>query len=209
MYMSRVRLDTRSRETQRALAEPQRMHGALEAAYDGARQRNLWRIDRFDSFCDLLIVSPTILRLEGLADQFAGGDREVCATKLYTPFLDRLAVGQLWQFRLCANPVVAKKNGPGRGEIVPLIHEADQLAWLLDRAPGHGFSVVSETLVVEDDHLLQFKKGSSGHTVSIRQVTYSGLLTVIDPDALREALCTGIGREKAYGCGLLTLVRPR
>jgi CRISPR system Cascade subunit CasE len=35
--------------------------------------------------------------------------------------------------------------------------------------------------------------------------TYDGILTVTDPALLRRALCHGVGRAKAYGCGLLTL----
>ena len=32
---------------------------------------------------------------------------------------------------------------------------------------------------------------------------------ITDPQALRHVLVTGIGRSKAYGCGLLTLARVR
>ena len=38
--------------------------------------------------------------------------------------------------------------------------------------------------------------------------TFEGVLEVTDPDALRRALTHGIGRGKAYGCGLMTLARP-
>lgn len=38
-------------------------------------------------------------------------------------------------------------------------------------------------------------------------VTYTGTAHIIDPGAHREALTTGIGPAKAYGCGLL-LTRP-
>jgi CRISPR system Cascade subunit CasE len=41
--------------------------------------------------------------------------------------------------------------------------------------------------------------------VSISHVTYQGVLDVTDAPALRRALTTGMGRAKAYGCGLMTL----
>lgn len=41
--------------------------------------------------------------------------------------------------------------------------------------------------------------------VKLLAVTYEGILTVTDADALRNALVNGIGREKAYGMGLMTL----
>ena len=36
-------------------------------------------------------------------------------------------------------------------------------------------------------------------------VVFEGVLTVTDADAFRNALVNGIGREKAYGMGLLTI----
>ncbi|MFF5407829.1 type I-E CRISPR-associated protein Cas6/Cse3/CasE [Streptomyces misionensis] len=41
--------------------------------------------------------------------------------------------------------------------------------------------------------------------VSLLTVTFDGHLEVTDPQALRRALTQGIGKAKAYGCGLLTL----
>ncbi|SME92197.1 type I-E CRISPR-associated protein Cas6/Cse3/CasE [Streptomyces sp. Amel2xC10] len=41
--------------------------------------------------------------------------------------------------------------------------------------------------------------------VTVVSVTFDGRLEVTDPDALRRTLTQGIGRAKAYGCGLLTL----
>lgn len=41
--------------------------------------------------------------------------------------------------------------------------------------------------------------------VTIQVVTFEGRLQVTDPDRLREVMVTGVGRAKAYGCGLLTL----
>ena len=41
--------------------------------------------------------------------------------------------------------------------------------------------------------------------VPVVTATFDGRLTVTDPEALRQALTSGIGRAKAYGCGLMTL----
>lgn len=38
-------------------------------------------------------------------------------------------------------------------------------------------------------------------------VTYEGVLQVTDPEAFRNLLCQGMGRGKAYGLGLLTVMR--
>lgn len=42
--------------------------------------------------------------------------------------------------------------------------------------------------------------------VSFLAVTYEGILQVTDAELFRKALTDGIGREKAYGMGMLTVV---
>ena len=55
-----------------------------------------------------------------------------------------------------------------------------------------------------------FKKNREEKSrVKLLAVTYEGLLTVTDADAFRKALVNGIGREKAYGMGLLTVAGVR
>ena len=46
------------------------------------------------------------------------------------------------------------------------------------------------------------------HRVTLGVATFEGVLEVTDPEALRRVLIYGIGRGKAYGCGLMTLARP-
>lgn len=43
--------------------------------------------------------------------------------------------------------------------------------------------------------------------ISFHQIDYEGVLTVTDAEKLKDALFIGVGKAKAYGCGLL-LVRP-
>ena len=47
MYLSRIKLDTKKRETMIALSNPQKIHGAIESALgiEHERLRSLWRID--------------------------------------------------------------------------------------------------------------------------------------------------------------------
>ena len=43
--------------------------------------------------------------------------------------------------------------------------------------------------------------------MTLLAVTYEGVLQVTDPEAFRNLLCQGMGRGKAYGLGLLTVMR--
>ena len=53
---------------------------------------------------------------------------------------------------------------------------------------------------------MQFTKREAGNRISFISVTYEGILTVSDKEMFVKALTEGIGREKAYGVGLMTLV---
>lgn len=46
---------------------------------------------------------------------------------------------------------------------------------------------------------------SNNHKVRIPAETVTGVLTVNDPEKLKNAVINGIGRGKSYGCGLLTV----
>ena len=54
---------------------------------------------------------------------------------------------------------------------------------------------------------MQFTKRQEKNRVSFISVTYEGILTVTDKDAFIKALTEGIGREKAYGMGMLTIIK--
>ncbi|MDQ0994744.1 type I-E CRISPR-associated protein Cas6/Cse3/CasE [Streptomyces sp. V3I7] len=78
-------------------------------------------------------------------------------------------------------------------------------------APGGAAQGDRHELAVSDMRPLSFDK-SRGHDgkrrgkpVTVVTVTFDGRLEVTDPTALRRALTQGIGRARAYGCGLLTL----
>lgn len=156
-------------------------------------------------------------------------------TRPYTPLLDRLAAGDHWAFRLTANPVhtIRRKDGEPR-KITAHLTPVHQMGWLLDekRQERLGFRVCQKPtdrqllpqgtthqkqphhgdryeLAVRDTRPLSFNKsraaGDRDKPVTVLAVTFEGRLQVTDPDALRRTLTQGIGRARAYGCGLLTL----
>lgn len=51
---------------------------------------------------------------------------------------------------------------------------------------------------------ISFRKGSA--TATIARATLTGALTVTDREAFVRAACQGIGRARAFGCGLLQIV---
>lgn len=228
MFLSRIWLNPRRQATRAAVVNPQRLHAAVLAAFptQTETQRLLWRLDLDDPFrLGLLLVSADVPSLEHVVEQFgwpSSSDRQA-ETRPYRTFLDSLTAGQEYAFRLTANPVqsVAKRDRGERvrGKPVPLTTRVQQTDWILERSQRAGFTIrkSAASQAMGDDTLLDllvtrpnrigFRKGQGSNTqrVTLHTVTYEGTLTVDDPVLLRAAMTDGIGRAKAYGCGLLTL----
>ena len=210
MYLSRVALDQRRRSTMMALSNPQEFHGAVESAFAGERRRRLWRLDRLGEELFLLLLSEDAPDLSGVAAQFGGGSAP--ETRSYAPLLERIAPGSVWRFRLCANPT---RSLPGsgaearRGKVQACVTTGMQEQWLLDRAEACGFALEADAFSVVRSQWLRFRKGESRRQVTLLSVTYEGILTVTDPQRFRRLLTEGIGRGKAYGMGLMTVMRGR
>ena len=234
MFLTKIDLDPARRLARKYLGSPQVMHAVILRATGGdggdGPGRVLWRADRGPATTTLYLLSPSepdCTRI--VAEAGAAGTRSM--TLDYSPFLATLDVGQVWAFRLTANPSYSAPRGPEvRGKRFGHVTVEQQRQWLLSRAPGYGFELVpavagresaervedadeSANLVVvrrERPIFSRRRPGSKTHDrVTINRTVYEGVARVTDPDALRRALVAGIGRSKAYGCGLMTLARVR
>ncbi len=76
--------------------------------------------------------------------------------------------------------------------------------WLSAQGGRRGFSV--EGLTVEDYRVAKVKRRGGGEA-TFGVLDLKGLLTVHDPEVFTDALVTGFGRAKAYGCGLMLIRR--
>ena len=161
----------------------------------------------------MLLLSAQVPELTRLAQQFGVEEREqLWETKSYDPLLERVQRDSVWQFRLTANPTTSVKSAnPGvRGTVHAHITPEHQISWLKEQGINHGFSIIPEDVYVMSNRWLQFHKGGERkHPVTLLAVTFEGILQVTDSACFRETLTHGIGRGKAFGLGLLTVMRPR
>lgn len=222
MFLTKFRMNPRTRGTVRLLASPQRLHAAVLATLPPDRARSdhgrvLWRLDEPTPYeRTLYIVSPGRPSLEQLQSECGWSQERSWRTADYQPFLSRLAPGQVWGFRLTANPVrsVAGQRGE-RGKVTPHLTAAQQRDWLVEKAPKQGFQVrvgdPGPQLLVTRRERQSFHRGSGAgrQRATLSRVQYDGVLIVTDADLLRTTLTRGMGRAKAYGCGLLTLASLR
>jgi CRISPR system Cascade subunit CasE len=87
-----------------------------------------------------------------------------------------------------------------------------QVRWLVERTDKHGFEILPGTTGVPDVATVSrrratFRRGQD--TVTLDVADFAGHLRVIDAELFRQALVSGIGHGRAYGCGLMTLAAPR
>ncbi|MDR2771456.1 MAG: type I-E CRISPR-associated protein Cas6/Cse3/CasE [Clostridiales Family XIII bacterium] len=235
MYLSRIEINRHRRETVRALASPGILHAAVEACFpaaDEAELRKLWRLDSAGNALYLLLQSEIKPDFTHIIEQF-GRAGQAWETKEYDGFLSRLQNDQVWDFRLLANPTHSVSTGKSaRGKIVAYTSPKSQRKWLIDRAAKCGFEIVrippsradlpaeareDESPFCNDaqstDEFLRFdvmqsKAGKfwrQGKIVTVEMAAFEGVLRITDAKMLADAMKNGIGRAKAYGCGLLTL----
>ncbi len=206
------------------------MHAAVLSAFphpDDERGRVLWRVDRDAHHVWLYVVSryepdfTAIVEDAGWPSTQRGWD-----TRPYAPVLDGLVEGQRWAFRLTANPTRSTARRGRMSEAAPEAVELNakgrpktrryghvtveqQLNWFAGRTDDWGFTLPGEGggVVVHDRQTRRFQRG--GRTVTLVTASFDGLLEVSDPARLRDALVTGLGPAKGYGCGLLTLAPVR
>jgi CRISPR system Cascade subunit CasE len=146
-----------------------------------------------------------------------------CEPKRFDP---RLVKGDRLLFRLRANPTVARKEAgeskARRHDVLmdakwrcrneegvdaqSIRHAMDKSAeqWLQDRSKGWGFELaVAPQLSGYRQHQLWRKQ----REIRFSSVDYEGVMTVTDSDRLRDALFHGVGRSRAFGCGLFMVKR--
>jgi CRISPR system Cascade subunit CasE len=127
-------------------------------------------------------------------------------TKQYDHFLNAVEQGKYYRFRVTLNPVVSLSQGIGkRGRTVPLISAEQQLHYLEQRAEGLGFALVPGEYQIIDRSWEELRKHGQ-KTIQLSKVTYEGLLKVIDKNTFYHTLTHGIGKKKAYGFGLMTVI---
>ena len=141
------------------------------------------------------------------------------------PFSPLLVAGDRLTFRLRANPTISRKTEAGRSARHDVLMDAktkcrhqgivdprevqghmDEAAikWLDNQSAKSGFILESlPQLTGYRQHAIQRK----GTEIRFSSIDYEGILKVTTPELFKEVLCWGLGRSKAFGCGLLMVRR--
>ncbi len=209
MYLSRVEIDTTNRLALRGLNHLGAYHNWVEQSFpdefsEKIRTRKLWRIDQMQGKKYLLVVSETVPNCDRM-EEYAVKGSFIC--KNYEPFLQSIKQGDRFLFRIALNPVrsVVEENGR-RGKVCPLYSEEDQRKFFMDRALSHGFRVEEDQFLIKEKGGERLLKNGMKR-VNLNKAVFEGWLVVEDADLFVELLRYGMGREKAYGFGMMTVMR--
>lgn len=204
MYLSRVQIDTKNRQKLKNLTHLGAYHNWVEQSFPqeiemGQRKRHLWRIDHLNGKAYLLVQSEQQPNQKRLEKYGVTGSAE---TKSYDGYLAQLQNNEVNRFRLVANPVY--RDGK-TGRIFPHVTVLQQKKWLSERAAKLGFQIINDQFdIVQRDYQILYRKG--GRRIKLSRVAFEGLLKIIDLSLFQKALKNGIGKEKAYGMGLMTVI---
>jgi CRISPR system Cascade subunit CasE len=204
IVLSRIQLNPFSRRAMLLAADPTVLHRSLYSLFDkGESGRILFRVDTDTGGPTVLLqsgVRPFWDRLElSHADlRSAPQSKEVDVAP---------ALGTELAFRLTARPsrAVSGGAGSGRGKRTDLRTDEERIDWLKRKGEASGFKVTSCGLTIlalaAIKSPIPFDK-NSGYFCAVR---FDGELVVTDPGKLRDAVENGIGTQKAFGFGLLSL----
>lgn len=225
MYLSRIRLNP--------LANTQELASILCNSY--REHQVLWQLfgDDPDASRDFLfrqVIEQGKLKYYVLSERIPVDKRGIWlidSPKLYEP---KLSEGQQLFFTLRVNPVVTVTNTNGKKQRHDVVmHEKKRIGfdtlpaserlslqglittsctqWLASRAEANGFMVDLGRLRVEayQQHTNRSKKHSK--PVRYSTVDFEGVLTVSDEQKFTKMLFSGIGKSKAFGCGLMLIRR--
>lgn len=229
-YLSRIPINPLRREGQRLASNRHRMHAALLGgiAVQPVSERILWRLEQGGHQCHVLVLTQSRPNWDHLIENagWPGADGGEAKIADCAPLLGVVVRGRRFSFRATLNTVASSRTpeAPTAAQARRLAEESDrpvrlgqrsapyQLRWFLKRAADEnaqwGFTVgASESAsvrIVERSHE-RFTRRPKEAPVTIDMATFEGELEVTDPEVMLRSLTQGVGKAKAYGCGLITL----
>ncbi|MCR5563822.1 MAG: type I-E CRISPR-associated protein Cas6/Cse3/CasE [Desulfovibrio sp.] len=106
-----------------------------------------------------------------------------------------------YSFEVIINPV--RRDNASR-KLVPIRGRDAVAQWFSSKAPHWGFEADETSLQVKTLDVQSFSK--KVYEVTIAMATITGILRVKDRQSFVRSFCQGLGRAKAFGCGLLQII---
>lgn len=132
-------------------------------------------------------------------DRVEGQYGDVISKRMADSFLEH----STYRFNVQVNPVRKDKQ---TGKRVAIKGRSATAEWFIDRAPkSWGFEVDPQHLQIDSIEVLQFG-GKDQRSITLGKAHIQGQLRVTDPLQFQNSFKNGIGKGRAFGCGLLQIV---
>lgn len=202
-WLTRLTLDVHNRRIRKMLADGPSQHRYLMrlVADDlGDQPRHtaglLYRIENIDTTATVLVQSTT----PPLVEHLATDGLLTSQIRPLAPLLDGIDVGRSIKYRIVANPTKRWGNSapdPRQRGKLHVLRGPQAEEWWAKRAHDNGLDIQSAQWGPRPD--VPVNRGQ--HATA----QFDGLATIRDAAAVHEAILTGIGRARSYGCGMLSI----
>jgi CRISPR system Cascade subunit CasE len=208
LWLTRIIPDLRSRHARRDLASAVGMHHRVMQLFPDTTAEQaraalgvLFRVEDGPQGPHVLVQSRTRPDSNALPSGYG-----TTATKPLTSLLEALRAGRPVRYRIAASAV----RKPGKTTrslynlkpVIPLSGAAADDWWLRQ---AHQSGLTISTVHSTPLDAARGERSQDKHRICHARTRFDGTATINDPALLQRRLMEGIGRGKAYGCGLLTL----
>ena len=195
MYLSRLILNPESDYVNSLINNPARMHVALQTGPFGStrKERNvLYRLMREGNIYVLYVQSDVLPDWKTVT----GKNIVLDGIRNVSGLMDCFDNENIFGFTIRANPCKRNEN-----KIMPIMDTSLKLQWMKRCAEKYGFELLQCRETGMERHNVQKKD----MRFVVCSTDFNGILKIKDKELFKKAFREGIGREKAYGCGLLML----
>lgn len=204
MYLSKIEADISKSNTRAALRDCQKMHRLVNGLFDVQRRdaQVLYRSRINKNHIEIYMYSAIPVDQQRiLPGMHLVGQRDISS------WLDSMKDGDIFDFQITTAPfkkVAAEglKNSQRR----LLSSKEERLSWINRKAEQGGFQVIAID-EREGERLAGIHQTERGGRFYLNSYCYSGRLRIRDAELFRLSVRNGIGPGKAYGLGMLLLMR--
>lgn len=209
MFLSNLILNPKSWAVQRDLSNIYELHRTLMATLDSDVKREeaslLFRVNepaRGERSLTVLmqsVILPDWTVLEERADYLLEKPVKTKTVNL------ALNPARSYRFYFRGNPVY--RDNASR-KIRPVYNAEQMQCWLERVFSKNGMRITPDTILIRKiPRIIAYKKDAEGKNlkVSINPVDFSGVFEIANPDLFKVAWRDGIGKGKAFGCGMLSV----
>ena len=218
MYLSRLILNSRSRQIRSELADIYEMHRTLMRAFQGKsieKERILFRVDLHprSGIPTLMVQSQTAPDwsfLHNLKHDYLLAEADL-PEQMENPAVKTfdltLKTDQVLKFRLMAIPSKRfSRNADEKArKRVGILKEEDQIVWLRRKFAEGGAELLEVNGTKSQPFNGKLYRDKTRHELRFFSVLFEGYLKVKDPQKVIALVYAGVGTGKGFGFGLLSL----